>query len=61
MNNSVFLLLLTEPDEEEPVAKKPKMFYGAQKIAKKNETALQAVKRAKALAAVKAVNLGKVN
>ena len=35
------------------------MFYGVQKVSLKHETALQAVKRAKALDTVKEMKLGK--
>ena len=44
------------------MVKKPKIFYGAQKLAQTNETALQAVKRVKALQSVKETQkkIGKV-
>ena len=44
------------------MVKKPRIFYGSQKLSKKNETALQALKRTKALQSIKETEkkIGKV-
>ena len=43
----------------ETVMKKPKTFYGKSKVSKTNETALQAVKRAKAMDTIKQTKIGR--
>ena len=43
----------------ETVMKKPKTFYGKNKVSKTNEIALQAVKRAKAMDTIKQTKIGR--
>ena len=51
MLDSVFLFT-------EPVTKKPRTFYGKDKVSLTNETAVQALKRTKAMDAVKETKIG---